>query len=190
MPGFAGTRFVLRRRSRAYDARVRGMGCAFNHAMERTLYDRRSVAALARWRRKPSTRHSGIPSTHCTQECARRKSFVPDSCKFVLDGFWLFIEGWALAGRLAFRARGRPAEAAHLPRGLAPMKFHVQGSGTPVLFLHGIPTCGRLWDRVVAQLQGSFFLRGCGSTRFWRFSASPRWFSGSGRLRRRPGQPS
>lgn len=36
------------------------------------------------------------------------------------------------------------------------MMFHVHGAGTPVLFLHGIPTSGRLWDRAVAQLQGSF----------------------------------
>jgi pimeloyl-ACP methyl ester carboxylesterase len=36
------------------------------------------------------------------------------------------------------------------------MKFHVQGSGPPVLFLHGIPTSGRLWDRVVARLHRSF----------------------------------
>lgn len=36
------------------------------------------------------------------------------------------------------------------------MNYHVRGSGSPVLFLHGIPTSGRLWDHAVAQLQGSF----------------------------------
>ena len=36
------------------------------------------------------------------------------------------------------------------------MKFDVQGSGMPVLLLHGIPTSGRLWDRVVPELQRSF----------------------------------
>jgi pimeloyl-ACP methyl ester carboxylesterase len=36
------------------------------------------------------------------------------------------------------------------------MKFQVQGSGAPVLLLHGLPTSGRLWDPTVAQLRDSF----------------------------------
>ncbi len=30
------------------------------------------------------------------------------------------------------------------------------GSGYPVLFIHGIPTSGQLWNRVVKKMQGSF----------------------------------
>lgn len=33
------------------------------------------------------------------------------------------------------------------------MNYWVRGSGPPVLFLHGIPTGGRLWDFVVERLQ-------------------------------------
>jgi pimeloyl-ACP methyl ester carboxylesterase len=36
------------------------------------------------------------------------------------------------------------------------MNFRVQGAGKPVLLLHGIPTCGRLWDLVVEVLQHDF----------------------------------
>lgn len=36
------------------------------------------------------------------------------------------------------------------------MKARVTGSGPPVVFLHGIPTNGRLWDFVTDRLQGSF----------------------------------
>jgi pimeloyl-ACP methyl ester carboxylesterase len=34
--------------------------------------------------------------------------------------------------------------------------FRVQGTGAAVLLLHGIPTCGRLWDVVVEILQHDF----------------------------------
>ncbi len=36
------------------------------------------------------------------------------------------------------------------------MKYSVRGAGTPVLFLHGLPTSGRLWDYVVPRLQNHF----------------------------------
>jgi pimeloyl-ACP methyl ester carboxylesterase len=36
------------------------------------------------------------------------------------------------------------------------MKARVAGSGPPVVFLHGIPTSGRLWDLVTERLQRSF----------------------------------
>lgn len=35
------------------------------------------------------------------------------------------------------------------------MHHHVRGSGPPVLFLHGLPTSGRLWDPVVERLAPS-----------------------------------
>ncbi len=36
------------------------------------------------------------------------------------------------------------------------MRYELHGSGPAVLFLHGIPTCGRLWDYVVPALQHQF----------------------------------
>lgn len=36
------------------------------------------------------------------------------------------------------------------------MKFRLQGVGPAVLLLHGIPTCGRLWDFVVEVLRNDF----------------------------------
>lgn len=36
------------------------------------------------------------------------------------------------------------------------MHVTVCGSGPPVLFIHGMPTSGRLWDGVIEQLCGSF----------------------------------
>jgi pimeloyl-ACP methyl ester carboxylesterase len=36
------------------------------------------------------------------------------------------------------------------------MKYRVQGTGPNVLFVHGIPTSGRLWDYVISELQSSF----------------------------------
>ncbi len=36
------------------------------------------------------------------------------------------------------------------------MKYQVQGSGPAVLFVHGLPTSGRLWDFVMRALQAQF----------------------------------
>ncbi len=36
------------------------------------------------------------------------------------------------------------------------MKFYVRGAGPAVIFLHGLPTSGRLWDYVVPVLQTKF----------------------------------
>jgi pimeloyl-ACP methyl ester carboxylesterase len=36
------------------------------------------------------------------------------------------------------------------------MKFYVRGAGPAVVFLHGLPTSGRLWDYVVPVLQTKF----------------------------------
>src|SRR5262249_21405847 len=36
------------------------------------------------------------------------------------------------------------------------MQFSVQGGGPPLLLLHGIPTSGRLWDRVAPALERRF----------------------------------
>jgi pimeloyl-ACP methyl ester carboxylesterase len=36
------------------------------------------------------------------------------------------------------------------------MKYDVLGTGRPVLFLHGIPTTGRLWDQVIRRVKARF----------------------------------
>ncbi|MGD0227979.1 MAG: alpha/beta hydrolase [Terriglobia bacterium] len=56
------------------------------------------------------------------------------------------------------------------------MNYWVRGSGPPILFIHGIPTAGRLWDFVVERLQDRYT---CVVVDLPGFGASPPLHDGS-----------
>ena len=107
-----------RRHRRAYDARVRGMGCAFNHAIERMLYEAPVRRGLGTMAAQGIYTAFGYPINAIYTRMRPQRKYRTRLLQFVLDGFWLLMEGSALAGRLAFRARGRSAVGiANLPGG-------------------------------------------------------------------------
>lgn len=62
------------------------------------------------------------------------------------------------------------------------MKYRLAGSGPAVLFVHGIPTSGRLWDLVVARLAARFTcvvvdLPGFGESPPHPEARDPRWLA-------------
>jgi menaquinone-9 beta-reductase len=102
-------------RRRAYDLRVRGMGNGFNHAIERTLYEAPVRHGLGTMAAQTIYTAFGYPINAIYTRMRPQRKFRTRLLQFVLNGFWFLMEGSALAGRLAFRARGRPAPVAGLP---------------------------------------------------------------------------
>jgi pimeloyl-ACP methyl ester carboxylesterase len=89
------------------------------------------------------------------------------------------------------RAERQPVPAADEVPGVAAvpaaggMRWRTRGAGAAVLFVHGLPTSGRLWDFVVDRLAASYTcivvdLPGCGA---------PPWPAPRRRVRRDPGHP-
>lgn len=109
-----GSTSFSRRQRRAYAARARGMGHAFNHAIERVLYEapvRRGLGTLA-----AQTIYTafGYPINAIYTRMRPQRKYLTRVLQCVLGGFWIYMEAFALAGRLALRARGRVAD---LPSG-------------------------------------------------------------------------
>lgn|GEM_PF-758515 len=97
---------LSRGQRRAYEARVRDMGCAFNHSIETMIYDwpvRKGLSVLVA--QKVYTAFS-YPINALYTRLQPRSRFGTALFGFLLDGIWLGMKICWLAGRLAVHARG------------------------------------------------------------------------------------
>lgn len=92
---------------RAYEARVRGMGSAFNHSIERMLYEAPVRRGLGTMPAQMIYTAFGYPINAIYTRMRPQRKYRTKILQIGLQMIWLLMEGCALAGRLAFRARGR-----------------------------------------------------------------------------------
>jgi menaquinone-9 beta-reductase len=106
------TSFPLWKR-RAYDARVRAMGYAFNHSIEMMLYEPSVRRGLGTFAAQTIYTAFGYPvNALYTRTRPQQNPYRTKLLQIALHINWLFMKGWSLAGRLTFLARGRrPAGA-------------------------------------------------------------------------------
>ena len=143
------------RQRRVYDTNVRRMGHVFNHSIETAVYGgtiRRGFGGFVAQRVYTAFSYvvNALYSRMRPESSARMAAFGL-LVKFV----WVWMVLWSLAGRSATFARRLPLHPVQW-RTDKSMRVYQTGTGPPVLFLHGLPTSGRLWDYVVPQLAPFF----------------------------------
>jgi FADH2 O2-dependent halogenase len=92
---------------RAYDARVRAMGYAFNHSIERMLYEAPVRRGLGTFAAQTIYTAFGYPVNALYTRTRPQSPYRTKLLQISLHMVWFFMEAWSLAGRLAFLARGR-----------------------------------------------------------------------------------
>lgn len=101
----SGRGALSRRQMKAYNMIVSRMGHAFNHSIEKTIYDctvRNGVNTL--WAQRAYTTFS-YPINALYSRLRPHNLTGVALFTLILDVVWLWIEGWALAGKVNLKAR-------------------------------------------------------------------------------------